>query len=231
MGVENMSNQHQAQTNYENNIIIEFKKNTEPVCYYCKKFIQINGNKNDLTVDHKTPLSRGGKSIQSNLAIACSKCNQEKANMTEKEYKKFKANQKRLLNSYDAVKLSNAAIELFDKIIDQAQKVNIQYNQAEKDLQKQEKKIASKNHTASSSFQIINNLKNAINQRDSLKLQRDTLNILHGLIVPMKKQIESMKIVDTILQEKYSTLKASCIDKNSENKVVQISDSQEELAQ
>ncbi len=225
-----MSNQHSAQSNYENNILSEFKKSAEPICYYCKKLIQTNTNRNDLTVDHKTPLSRGGKSIQANLAIACLKCNQEKANMTEKEYRKFKADQKKLLKSFDSVRLSNAAVEIFETIINQAQKINVQYIQAEKDIQRQEKEIASKNHTASGSLQLVNSLKNALNLRDDLKLQRDTLNTLHSIIVPMKKQIENLKVADTILQEKYSALKASCMDKSVENKVVQISDSQEELA-
>ena len=150
--------------------------------------------------------------------------------MTEKEYRKFKADQKKLLKSFDSVRLSNAAVEILETIINQAQKINVQYIQAEKDVQRQEKEIASKNHTASGSLQLVNSLKNALNQRDDLKLQRDTLNTLHSIIVPMKKQIENLKVADTILQEKYSTLKASCMDKSIENKVVQIADSQEELA-
>lgn len=220
----------EVNTAYENNIIAEFKKNSEPICYYCKKVIQIPANQNnktDFTVDHKTPISRGGKTVQSNLAISCLKCNQEKANMTEKEYKKFKAAQKKLLNSLDAVKLSNAAIELFVKIIDQAQKTNAEYNQSEKELQKLESEIANKSFTSANSLQVINSLKTAINERDRLRQQKTTLNLLHAIVAPMKKTIENANISNNVLQEKYAQLKAESIEWGNDKKVVSIAENKE----
>lgn len=216
-----------VELDYEKNIIKEFRNSAEPICYYCKKAIQINTNKNDLTVDHKTPLSRGGKSIYSNLVISCFSCNSEKADMTEKEYKKFKAMQKRLTNSLDAIKLSKKALESFDNIIDQAQKVNLDYNKAQKEIQKLEKDIAYRNYSASNSLQTLCNLKNAIYLRDNLKKQKDAINILHSLIVPMKKQLEKAKIADTVLKEYYSEIKAQCIG-NGSNKVICIANSLQE---
>lgn len=208
-----------TELDYENNIIKEFRNNSEPVCYYCNKAIQTNSNKNDLTVDHKTPLSRGGKSIYSNLVISCLGCNSEKADMTEREYKKFKVIQKRLTNSLDAVKLSKKALEVFDMIIDQAQKVNLDYNKAQKEILNMEKDIVNRNYSSANSLQTLCTLKNAINLRDSLKKQKDAINILHSMIVPMKKQIENAKIIDTVLKENYSDLKAQCIG-NSAHKVI-----------
>ena len=47
-------------------------------CYYCaKKFSQ-----KDLTMEHKVPLVRGGKSIKNNLAPVCKKCNFQKKHQT-----------------------------------------------------------------------------------------------------------------------------------------------------
>lgn len=50
------------------------KKIAEGLCYYCKtKF-----HPQDLTMDHKIPLSRGGKSTKGNIVVACRNCNQMK---------------------------------------------------------------------------------------------------------------------------------------------------------
>lgn len=43
-------------------------------CYYCgEKFAAA-----DLTMDHKVPIVRGGKSTKKNVVVACRSCNQEK---------------------------------------------------------------------------------------------------------------------------------------------------------
>lgn len=56
-----------------------WEKNT---CYYCGK--EITGK--DKTIDHKTPVSRGGKNNKENLVVCCRKCNSTKNNKTEKEF-------------------------------------------------------------------------------------------------------------------------------------------------
>ena len=63
--------------------------NTE--CYYCKKECgkDIAEYKKDATVDHKIPLSRGGKHDRTNLVIACRYCNSMKCSKTDKEFFDF----------------------------------------------------------------------------------------------------------------------------------------------
>ena len=51
-------------------------------CYYCKKETPLE----DRTIDHKIPLSKEGKHIASNLAMACHGCNSSKQDKTEEEY-------------------------------------------------------------------------------------------------------------------------------------------------
>lgn len=41
----------------------------------------------ELTIDHIVPLSRGGGNNKENLQILCSKCNQEKGNLTMEEWR------------------------------------------------------------------------------------------------------------------------------------------------
>lgn len=51
-------------------------------CYYCKRSISFE----EATLDHKTPVSKRGSSKKLNIVIACEPCNNEKRNLSEKEY-------------------------------------------------------------------------------------------------------------------------------------------------
>lgn len=51
----------------------------DSVCVYC-------GKRTDLTIDHKTPVVRGGDNSISNLQPACRSCNGDKGKMTHEEY-------------------------------------------------------------------------------------------------------------------------------------------------
>lgn len=51
------------------------------LCYYCEQKFP----KQDLTMDHKTPLSRGGKTTKGNVVVACKPCNSEKKYFTPAE--------------------------------------------------------------------------------------------------------------------------------------------------
>ncbi len=46
-------------------------------CYYCKKKF----HPDELTMDHKISLSRGGKSIKKNVVPSCKNCNQNKKHL------------------------------------------------------------------------------------------------------------------------------------------------------
>lgn len=54
----------------------------EGFCYFCDNLCEFT----DFTVDHLTPISRGGSNHISNKVGACSTCNHEKANQTEQEF-------------------------------------------------------------------------------------------------------------------------------------------------
>ncbi len=51
------------------------------VCHYCGRHV---GGEN-LTMDHVIPVSRGGKSVKSNIVPCCKACNNEKKNITPAE--------------------------------------------------------------------------------------------------------------------------------------------------
>ena len=66
------------------------------VCYYCG--VSLRKSKPgewtrkvpQATVDHKQPLSRGGKDEPDNWAVCCQPCNTRKGRMTEEEFRKVK---------------------------------------------------------------------------------------------------------------------------------------------
>jgi 5-methylcytosine-specific restriction endonuclease McrA len=52
------------------------------VCYYCKQ----NVPPSELTMDHKTPVARGGRSTRNNLVPCCKACNSDKNLLTFSEW-------------------------------------------------------------------------------------------------------------------------------------------------
>ncbi|MCD3254360.1 HNH endonuclease [Clostridium botulinum] len=54
-------------------------------CAYCGRELK----RDEITVDHVIPYSKGGKTDFTNLVIACKHCNQKKSNMTLNQYMIF----------------------------------------------------------------------------------------------------------------------------------------------
>jgi 5-methylcytosine-specific restriction endonuclease McrA len=68
-----------------------FKKNSK--CHYCRCEMELSTagsakqKNNTATIDHKTPICRGGKKLGSaNKVLACALCNKDKGHLTEGEY-------------------------------------------------------------------------------------------------------------------------------------------------
>lgn len=56
-------------------------------CYYCGEGFPVD----QMTMDHKVPIIRGGKSVRGNLVPCCKTCNIEKGFMTSVEWFQKKA--------------------------------------------------------------------------------------------------------------------------------------------
>lgn len=68
-------------TFFERKIIKNYIKSAEKICHYCKTKLE----NHNITIDHKTPLKRGGFTERKNICISCKSCNTLKADMTEAE--------------------------------------------------------------------------------------------------------------------------------------------------
>lgn len=58
-------------------------------CYYCDKYLEYT----QATLDHLTPLARGGADAPFNIVVACLACNQDKAEKTLEEYQQYLSRQ------------------------------------------------------------------------------------------------------------------------------------------
>ncbi|MCB0390243.1 MAG: HNH endonuclease [Bdellovibrionales bacterium] len=57
------------------------QKLAQAICYYC----ELSFPPEELTMDHKIPIARGGKSTKGNLVVACKACNTTKKHLTPAE--------------------------------------------------------------------------------------------------------------------------------------------------
>lgn len=56
-------------------------------CYYCQKPLI----RDQVTMDHVVPISRGGRSTAGNLVPACKDCNERKRSLTPIEWDDYRA--------------------------------------------------------------------------------------------------------------------------------------------
>jgi CRISPR/Cas system Type II protein with McrA/HNH and RuvC-like nuclease domain len=63
----------------------ELFEQQEGFCFYCGELLYASFDK-EVHIEHKTPISRGGKNDISNIAISCARCNLQKGTKTHEEY-------------------------------------------------------------------------------------------------------------------------------------------------
>ena len=98
--------------------IKNFKKEAEKVCHYCGKQIT---NKDELTVDHVVPVSKGGENAKDNFVISCKSCNREKANLSAERYTEF-------LNIIKIMSENGGMLESIEKAINGLKEIIIAFN-------------------------------------------------------------------------------------------------------
>ncbi|MBW1722970.1 MAG: HNH endonuclease [Deltaproteobacteria bacterium] len=63
------------------------RRTQEGICYYCRRRV----GRENLTMDHILPLSRGGKSRKGNIVPACKECNNKKKYLLPLEWEEYMA--------------------------------------------------------------------------------------------------------------------------------------------
>ena len=98
--------------------IVKFKKESDKVCNYCGKQIT---KKEELTVDHVVPISKGGENVKENFVISCKTCNLEKANLSAERYGEF-------LNIIKVMSESSGVLESVEKVMAGLKEMIINFN-------------------------------------------------------------------------------------------------------
>jgi 5-methylcytosine-specific restriction endonuclease McrA len=85
--IEHSKDVRGTQKSMKNRLVRDSKENEGYIkCYYCNKKLE----ESETEIEHKTPVSRGGRNKRSNVVLSCKKCNREKGRKNEKEFNEFR---------------------------------------------------------------------------------------------------------------------------------------------
>lgn len=174
-------------TGHEQTTIQNFKKEHRHVCYYCGKEIIFS---KDLTVDHLIPVSRGGKTVEENLAICCYQCNQEKANMTEEEYKLYLNKKDELINNIQITYNTKQLINTYQAIIDTYENIYKEIGEQNEMKVQLENTIESETCNASDGYNLYRDLRDTLRKTTDLRREKQKMTPLYEHV---KKEIQSIE--------------------------------------
>jgi len=172
----------------EQAIIYKVKTKLPHICYYCNKTL----NTKDITIDHKTPLSRGGLTVEENLAISCYECNSEKDDMTELEYNIYKKKQQELQETFEVNIVIKNLISVQDNILNRIDQIRGEFTQVERQLKEVKDEILYNDFSASEGYKYAKRYKELLNKRNELCLLKEQYNNLRGILGSHKKQINDL---------------------------------------
>lgn len=98
--------------------IVKFKKESEKVCHYCNKQLT---TKDEVTVDHVIPVSKGGENAKDNFVISCKACNREKSNLSAERYAEF-------LNIMNVMSEHGGTLDTIEKAVTGLKEIIINFN-------------------------------------------------------------------------------------------------------
>lgn len=165
-------------------------------CYYCGDGLK----KNKRTIDHKTPLFRGGQTVSQNLVVSCSKCNNEKDIMDEEEYLRFKDN----YNTYiECDVFFNELKEIRDKyqcILDKHKDLCDRFTKLGQDIRSVQDVIMVMNMNASDGYLLARDLQKLLKEQNEIKKQKDSISKVRELAINQVKEINKTmtSLADTV---------------------------------
>jgi len=187
-------------TQAEQKTIREFKSNNGVECYLCYKIINANET---VTVDHKLPKSRGGLTIESNLAISCVHCNSEKSDMNEQEYKDYLTNKDYILKNNNTLKTIEDMINVNTNVVIKFVESTKLLSAAIKKKLDIEKCIKSLKFNACEGYVLCKDMKDNLIKIDNLTKETNRLHRLQALALIQKKELQKTfdEITDEIVKD------------------------------
>jgi len=174
----------------EQKLINGFKLTNPHVCTYCSRELKSDDT---ITVDHKTPICRGGETAKENLAIACLPCNREKDDMTVEEYIIYKQKEQELNQRCGIDKIIDDLIDMQTNIMTKNAEVNNKLLEVEKEITSLQQEIMYGNFNACEGFMYTKTLNELLLKREELKITKIGYNHLNATIGNHKKTTIDLK--------------------------------------
>jgi len=169
----------------EQKTINQFKLTNSHICVYCGR--ELKGD-DTVSIDHKTPVCRGGETVEENLAIACIPCNREKDNMTVEEYELYKQKQQELNQKSDLNEIIDDLITMQTNIMTKNAEVNDELLEVEKEITSLQQEIMYGNFNACEGFMYTKALNELLLKREELRIAKIGYNHLNAMIGDHKKK-------------------------------------------
>lgn len=178
-------------SNEELTVIRNFKKQNPHICTYCNKPIPPTDT---VTVDHKIPYCKGGKTIPENLVIACYPCNREKDDMGVEEYIIFKQKQNEMLENYEVNIVINELVTMHNKIINRINEVSNEYSSIDKEIIRLQQDIMWSKFNACEGYLLTKRMNELLLKQDELRVLKLGFTRLHEQLGAQRKNIVDTKV-------------------------------------
>ena len=148
-------------------------------CYYCGCKL----NNNQKTIDHKLPMSRGGKTIKDNLVVSCIDCNQDKDSMTEDEFNKFNEIIQKEIDESVSIKYLTTLLMTYKDILDKLEQSKLELKQSYHEVNEIQNIIINTKMSASDGYILCRDLQKALIRKNELqKTVSELTSISEGVI-------------------------------------------------
>lgn len=155
-------------------------------CYYCGCVVK----ESKRTIDHKTPLARGGETISENLVMSCQKCNNEKGFLTEEEYREYKEIADIKVSENTVVVTLTAVINSYKDIETDARKEKNRLNNINRKIAKIEATIRQSRFSASDGYKLCKMLQDNLMEREAINNNVRNMQYVRKHIYDTKKSTE-----------------------------------------
>ena len=161
-------------------------KQSSDKCYYCGCKLS-NGQK---TIDHKFPISRGGKTSEDNLVVSCIECNQDKDNMTEEEFDEFNKIIQKEINESISIKYLTTLLMTYKDILDKLEQSKLGLKKSHNEVSEIQNIIINTKMSASDGYILCRELQKALIRKNKLQKTVSELTSISGDVVEKYNEID-----------------------------------------
>lgn len=161
-------------------------KQSSDKCYYCGCKLS-NSQK---TIDHKFPISRGGKTSEDNLVVSCIECNQDKDNMTEEEFDEFNKIIQKEINESISIKYLTTLLMTYKDILDKLEQSKLELKKSHNEVSEIQNIIINTKMSASDGYILCRELQKALIRKNKLQKTVSELASISGDVVEKYNEID-----------------------------------------